>query len=204
MPRSTAAFAGVAPRAAADQRRQPHVRARQPGARRAEGAAGVDGGREDRDSAHHRRPRNPHRQDREVGHAARPPARAGRVSPRGPGASAAGDRRRCRGAPRVVVVALGGSRGGDPARRRAAGDDLAPDDQRGDDAGPVEDGDPGGDRRRVRDDRLLALQRLLRAGAVSRAADEQPGHVEPDGVPRRSKASSTRSRRSTSPPSAAT
>ena len=55
-----------------------------------------------------------------------------------------------------------------------------------------------------RADRLLALQRLVRAGAVQRAADQQPGHVEPDGVPRRSRASSTRSRRSTSPRSAAT
>ena len=55
-----------------------------------------------------------------------------------------------------------------------------------------------------RDDRLLALQRLLRAGALRRAADQQPGRVELDGVPRRSKASSTPSRRSTSRRSAAT
>ena len=50
--------------------------------------------------------------------------------------------------------------------------------------GPVEDGVPGRDRRRVRDDRLLAVQRLLRAGALQRAAGQQPRHVEPDGVPR--------------------
>ena len=55
---------------------------------------------------------------------------------------------------------------------------VAPDDQRRDDARPVEDGVPGGDRRRVRDDRLLALQRLLRAGALRRAADQQPRRVE--------------------------
>ena len=46
-------------------------------------------------------------------------------------------------------LALGGSRGRDPARRRAAGHDVAPDDQRRDDARPVEDGVPGRDRRRV-------------------------------------------------------
>ena len=44
----------------------------------------------------------------------------------------------------------------------------------------------------------------FRAGALSRAADQHARHVEPDGVPRRSRASSTRSRRSTSPRSAAT
>ena len=55
-----------------------------------------------------------------------------------------------------------------------------------------------------RDDRLLALQRLLRAGALQRAAGQRPWRVELDGVPQPGRASSTRSRRSTSPRSAAT
>ena len=46
--------------------------------------------------------------------------------------------------------------------------------QRRDDARPVEDGVPGRDRRGVRADRLLALQRRLRAGALRRAADQRP------------------------------
>ena len=99
-------------------------------------------------------------------------------------ARAAGDRRLRRGAPRVGELAVGRSRRGHPARGGAAGDQLAPDDRRGDDARTVEDGVPGGDRRGVGDDRLLALQRLVRAGALSRAAGERSRHVEPDGVPR--------------------
>ena len=71
----------------------------------------------------------------------------------------------------------------DPPRRRAARHDVALDAQRGDDAGPVEDGVPGGDRRGVRDDRFLAIQRRLRAGALRRAADQQPGRVERARVP---------------------
>ena len=42
---------------------------------------------------------------------------------------------------------------------------------------------PVRDRRGVRADRFLALQRLLRAGALPRAADERPGRVEPARVP---------------------
>ena len=42
---------------------------------------------------------------------------------------------------------------------------------------------PGGDRRGVRADRLLALQRRVRAGALRRAADQRAAHVEPDGLP---------------------
>ena len=50
--------------------------------------------------------------------------------------------------------------------------------QRGDDARPVEDGVPGRDRRRVRADRLLALQCRVRAGAVRRAAAVEQHDVE--------------------------
>ena len=183
----------------AHQRRQPLIRARLPRTRRAQSAAEDDGGREDRDPHHHRRQGDSHRTDGEDRHAARSPARARRVPPRGSGARAAGDRRIGGRASRVGGVGLGGSGRGDSAGRGAPRHFVAPDDQRGDDAWPVEDGDAGRDRCRLRDDRLLAIQHVLRAGAVSRAADEQPRHVEPDGVPGARRASSTQSRRSTSP-----
>ena len=167
-----------------DQRPQPHLRAGLAGTRRAEGAAEVDGGREDRHPARHRRQGDPHRHDREVGDAARPRARAGRLPQGRPRARAAGDCRRRRGAPRVGELALGRSRRRLPARRRAAGHDLALDDQRRDDARPVEDGVPGRDRRRVRDDRLLALQRLRsRRSCYAEQPISSPRRVEPDGVP---------------------
>ena len=171
------------PRARTGQRAQPHLRARLARARRAQGAAGVDGGGEDRDPARDRRQGDSHRHDRESRDAARPPARAGRVSPGRPGARPAGDRRRRRSAPRVGGLAVGRPRRRRAARRRAARHVLAPDDQRRDDARPVEDGVPGRDRRRLGDDRLLALQHLLRAGALRRAAGQRPRRVELDGVP---------------------
>ena len=87
------------------------------------------------------------------------------------------------GAHGVVDVAVRGSRGGPAEGRRAAGDVLARHGQRGDDAGPGEDGVSVGDRRRVRAHRLLALQRRLRAGALPRAADQRPRRVEPARVP---------------------
>ena len=63
-----------------------------------------------------------------------------------------------------------------PRRWRADG-------QRGDDARTGEDGVPVGDRRGLRADRFLALQRRLRAGALSRAADQRAGRVESARVP---------------------
>ena len=69
---------------------------------------------------------------------------------------------------------MGGPRRGVPARGGAADDDLARHAQRGDDARAVEDGVPGGDRRRVGADRLLALQPALRAGAVTRSSRSSP------------------------------
>ena len=60
--------------------------------------------------------------------------------------------------------------------------DVAQTIERRDDAGPVEDGAPGGDRRRVRADRLLALQRRVRVAALRRAADLVAGRVEPAGA----------------------
>ena len=66
-----------------------------------------------------------------------------------------------------------------PARRAVAAAD-----QRRDHAGPVQDGLPGRDRRRLRADRLLALQRALRPADPHRAADrQQPRHLEPHRPP---------------------
>ncbi len=87
------------------------------------------------------------------------------------------------GAARVVDLAVRGSRGGAAQGRRAARDDVARDGQRGDDARTGEDGVSVGDRRRLRAHRLLALQRRLRARALPRAADQQPGRVESARVP---------------------
>ena len=136
----------------------------------------------------------PHKHGHVLGHLAQGERRA----------RPAGRRRPRRGAPRVGELAVGGSRRGLPARRGTAGHDVAPDAQRRDDARPVEDGVPGRDRRGVRADRLLALQRRVRAGAAtasSRSARTASGTRSSTG---RSRASSTRSRRSTSPRSAAT
>ena len=63
---------------------------------------------------------------------------------------------------------------------------------------------PGRDRRGLRADRLLALQRALRPADPGRAADRQRRASGTASTTARSRASSTRSRRSTSPPSPAT
>ena len=143
-------------------------------------------------------------EDRAGGDAAQARARARGLAQGRAERGAAGDSRGRGGAARLGELALGGARGGVPARGGTADDDVAADAQRGDDARPVEDGVPGGDRRGVRADRLLALQRRLRAGAVSRAADQHARDLEPVRLSRPRRASSTRSRRSTSPRSAAT
>ena len=160
-PTLNAAFAGVrrVPQPINDP--EPDVCARFAGTRRAQGAAEVDGGGEDRDPDRHRRQGDPHRQHREIGHAARSPARAGGVSPGGPRARPAGDCRGRRGAPRMGELGLGGSRRRRPARRRAARHDLAR-------RRSMPRRCSGSRRRRIqseidaasRDDRLLALQRL--------------------------------------------
>ena len=59
---------------------------------------------------------------------------------------------------------------------------LAPDGQRGDHAGPVQDGIPGGDRLGLRTDRLLAVQRFLPGAAHERPAGLLARRVEPPGV----------------------
>src|SRR5262249_32443767 len=60
---------------------------------------------------------------------------------------------------------------------------LAGHPERGHYARPVQDRVPGRDRRRLRVDRLPAVQRPFRPAAPGRAADLRPGHVEPDGLP---------------------
>ena len=73
---------------------------------------------------------------------------------------------------------------GHPQGRRPAGRPVAAAAQRRHHARPVQDRVPGGDRRGLRADRLLAVQRPLRAADPRRAADrEQPGHLEPHRPP---------------------
>ena len=73
----------------------------------------------------------------------------------------------------------------DPAQgSRPAGRPVARPAQRGHDARPVEDGLAGRDRRGVRADRLLAVQRPLRPADHGRSADrEQPRCLEPHRPP---------------------
>ena len=118
--------------------------------------------------------------------------------------SRTGDRRGARGVAGVGGDAVGGARRDLPARGGPAGRALARDAQRRHHARPVEDGARGRDRRRLRADRLLALQSALpgadlrrAAGLVARACGTSPTTA-------RSRASCSRSRRSTSPRSAAT
>ena len=96
----------------------------------------------------------------------------------------------------------GRARGDSAARRGAAVGAVARHPQRGDDAEPVEDGAPGRDRCRLRADRLLAVQRGLHAADLRGAADLAQGTWNRLGTAR-SRASCSRSARSTSPRSAA-
>ncbi len=109
------------------------------------------------------------------------------------------------GRARVACPGLRRPRRGHPEGGRPAGRPVAAADQRGDRAGPVQDGLPGRDRQRLRADRLLALQRALRAADPGRAADPRTAPASGTApTTARSRASSTRSRRSTSPRSPAT
>ena len=117
--------------------------------------------------------------------AARPPARAGRAQGRDAGRRPGRDRG---GRPtrrrewRATAIRRPGR--GPAQGRRAAGRPVAAAAQRGDDARPVQDRVPGRDRRGLRADRLLAVQRPLRPADPRRAADrEQPGHLEPHRPP---------------------
>ncbi len=81
-------------------------------------------------------------------------------------------------------LGLGRSRRGLSQSLRAVGNDLAPHAQRGDHARPVEERSiRPGDRRGVRADRLLAVQRAVRAGHLRRTAAVDERDVESDGSP---------------------
>ena len=69
-----------------------------------------------------------------------------------------------------------------PPRRRPARRAVAGARQRRDHARPEQDRVPGGDRRRLRAHRLLALQRALRRPPRRRPADLSAGRVEPHGA----------------------
>ncbi len=71
------------------------------------------------------------------------------------------------------------TRGGVPARRRSAGRPVAGKALRRNHARPVEVGLSGRDRRGLRADRLLAVQRRFRPADFGTAADQHPRRVEP-------------------------
>ena len=117
--------------------------------------------------------------------AARPRARAGRAEEQHarptPAAAIAAARE---AAPGWAALSLRRPGRGPAQGGRPAGRPVAPAAQRRDHAGPVEDRVPGGDRRRLRAHRLLALQRALRARHPRGAADrELPRHLEPHRPP---------------------
>ena len=86
------------------------------------------------------------------------------------------DRGRTRGARRLGAHAVGGARRRVPARGRAARRPVAHDAERRHDAQPVEDGPPGRDRRRLRADRLLALQPSVHDARSTRSSrSRRPG-----------------------------
>ena len=88
------------------------------------------------------------------------------------------NRRVARCTARLGELGVGRPRRRLPQSRRAAHDDVARNPKRCDDARPVEDCIPGGDRLRVRADRLLEIQSALRAAAVRRAAAIRSHDVE--------------------------
>ena len=88
-----------------------------------------------------------------------------------------------RGLARLVAHAVGGPRSRPAPRCRAARRPVANDDGRGDDAEPVEDRAPGRDRRRVRADRLLPLQRRVHDPRLRGAAGLLGRGLEPAGIP---------------------
>ena len=105
------------------------------------------------------------------------------------------------GAGGVGRDAVGGPRRGVPPRRRPAGRALARDAQRRHHARPVEDRLPGGDRRGLRADRLLRFNAHFAQELYAEQPISSPRHVEQGRVPAARRASCSRSRRSTSPPS---
>ena len=117
------------------------------------------------------------------GDAARQGARPRRRAPGRRRACRAGDRRGGGGVGGVVEVVVGGPRRGPAARGGAARGPVARHAERRDDARAVEDGAPGGDRRGVRVDRLLALQRRVHVPDLRRAADVVARNLEPARVP---------------------
>ena len=121
---------------------------------------------------------------RQVRDAARPQARAGRVSPGRARARAAGDRGGGGGAPRVGEPGRGKiARRCSCAPRSCSPRPGAPTINAATMLGQSKTAFQSEIDAASRDDRLLALQHLLRAGALQRAADQRPRRVEPAGVP---------------------
>ena len=200
----------VTQRARPGQRAGPAVRTRQRRARRARGTRSSRAGQAtpveltmtDRRRAADRRRRADRRRP-----AARPPARArarcaARPHDDARAAIDAATRRRARLAGAVASTTGPRSCSRPPTCWPARGAQTA---QRRHHARPVEDRVPGRDRRGLRADRLLALQRRTspgRSSPSSRSSSARASGTAP--TTGRSRASSTRSRRSTSPRSPAT
>ena len=138
-----------------------------------------------RPDRHHRRSQDDGRRRRDPGGAAaRPRERARRAQELHEARRPGGRARRGRRGPRLAGDVLRRPRRDHPQGGRPARRPVARPAQRGHDAGPVQDGVAGRDRRGLRADRLLALQRALRPADPGRAADrQQPRRLEPHRPP---------------------
>ena len=137
-------------------------------------------------------------------HASSPLARARRCRKGGAARGRACDRSGARRPPGLVADAVARAGRNVPPRRRADRRAVALDDQRRHDAEPVEDGLSGRDRRSLRDDRLPPLQRRVPRADLRGAADLVAGRRGTGWSTGRSRASCSRSARSTSPRSGRT
>jgi hypothetical protein len=190
--------------AATRQRADQVLRTRVARTRRAAGTPPRDGRRANPDPTRHRRKRRPHGRDVRSRHATPEEPRSRRCEQGRPGARPGGDRRRAYRARRLVAHAVARARCDLPSRLRAARRSVALDTERRDDAQPVEDGAPGGDRRRGRDGHFWRYNanRTSRASTPSSPTRRRASGI--DWSTARSRASSSRSARSTSRASAGT
>ena len=167
----------------AEERARPGLRAGELGARGAEGRARENAPQSRGSSLHHRRPGDLHRRPGRDEAAPRPPPVTRALPPRQRPRGGAGDRRRQPGEDRlerdaVVLPGHGPAQGRGAARRQVPADD-----QRRDHAQHEQDLPSGRDRRRLRADRLLALQPLLHDTGLRRPADLHPGSPQLHGAP---------------------
>ena len=171
------------------QRAGPELRPRHAGACRAEGGARRGRRAGDRDPRGGRRPRGPDRRHARRGLAPLSSAGAGAGAPGRWRHDLGGGQGRGRGPAGLGPLALRGPGGGLPQGCGAAGHGAPPAGQCLDHAGAEQDGLPGGDRQRLRADRLPPLStctspsgstgssRSRRAGAWNRTGSPAAGRV---------------------------